>query len=53
MCARPAIREPGVATFALLAIAAGVIVALVWLLRRMLRARKAADPPPPNPAHGS
>ena len=51
--AKAAIREPGVATFALLAIAAGVIVAFVWLLRRMLRARKAAVPRPPYPAHGS
>jgi phosphatidylserine/phosphatidylglycerophosphate/cardiolipin synthase-like enzyme/uncharacterized membrane protein YdjX (TVP38/TMEM64 family) len=47
-----AIRDPGAGTFALLAIAAGVIVALVWTLRRMLRARK-APPPLPSPSHGS
>jgi uncharacterized membrane protein YdjX (TVP38/TMEM64 family)/phosphatidylserine/phosphatidylglycerophosphate/cardiolipin synthase-like enzyme len=51
--AMAAIREPGVATFALLAIAAGIIVALVWALRRMLRARKTAAPRLPNPPHGS
>jgi phosphatidylserine/phosphatidylglycerophosphate/cardiolipin synthase-like enzyme/uncharacterized membrane protein YdjX (TVP38/TMEM64 family) len=48
-----AVRDPGAATFTLLAIAVAVIVALVWSLRRRLRAR---DRPPVallTRAHGS
>jgi uncharacterized membrane protein YdjX (TVP38/TMEM64 family) len=48
-----AIREPGVATFALLAAAGGVLVALVWSVTRMLRARVEAKRGGLPRAHGS
>ena len=48
-----AIRDPGAGTFALLAAAAGLIVALVWILRRKLRARDATTLEAAVPAHGS
>ena len=38
-----AIRDPGAGTFALLAVAVAILVALVWVLRRKLR-RKAPTP---------
>ena len=46
-----AVRSPGPETLGLLAVALALIVALVWLLRRMLRGRARADAPPPKP-HG-
>jgi phosphatidylserine/phosphatidylglycerophosphate/cardiolipin synthase-like enzyme/uncharacterized membrane protein YdjX (TVP38/TMEM64 family) len=48
-----AIREPGVATFALLAAAGAVLVALVWSVTRMLRARVEAKRGGLPHAHGS
>jgi uncharacterized membrane protein YdjX (TVP38/TMEM64 family) len=48
-----AIREPGVGTFALLAAAGAALVALVWILRRGLRARAEATRDPVLNAHGS
>jgi phosphatidylserine/phosphatidylglycerophosphate/cardiolipin synthase-like enzyme/uncharacterized membrane protein YdjX (TVP38/TMEM64 family) len=51
--AAAAIRDPGPGTFALLAAACAAIVALVWAVRRMLRARGAAAPRPLPKAHGS
>ena len=48
-----AIRDPGAGTFALLAVAVAILVALVWVLRRKLR-RKAPPPLTPVPnVHGS
>ena len=48
-----AIRDPGAGTFALLAVAVAILVALVWVLRRKLR-RKAPVPLTPAPnVHGS
>ena len=48
-----AIRDPGAGTFALLAVAVAILVALVWVLRRKLR-RKAPTPLTPVPnVHGS
>lgn len=51
--AAAAIREPDVATFALLAVAGATIVALVWMLRRKLRARAITAPDPMPSGHGS
>jgi uncharacterized membrane protein YdjX (TVP38/TMEM64 family) len=51
--AAAAIRDPGPGTFALLAAACAAIVALVWAVRRMLRARGAAAPGPLPKAPGS
>ena len=48
-----AIRDPGKGTFALLAGAVALIVALVWLLRRKLRARDEKMVDSAVPAHGS
>ena len=48
-----AIREPGVGTFALLAVAGAVLVALVWSLSRTLRARVVAKREGLPHAHGS
>ena len=48
-----AIRDPGAGTFALLAVAVAILVALVWALRRKLR-RRAPVPLTPAPnVHGS
>jgi uncharacterized membrane protein YdjX (TVP38/TMEM64 family) len=47
------IREPGMVTFALLALAAAVIVGLAWLLRRRLRSKTADVSPTAQVAHGS
>jgi flagellar biogenesis protein FliO len=41
-----AVRSPSPDTLGLLAVALALIVALVWTLRRMLRGRARADPPP-------
>jgi uncharacterized membrane protein YdjX (TVP38/TMEM64 family) len=48
-----AIQDPGVTTFALLGIAVAIIVALVWTLRRRLRARNVEPVDTAVPAHGS
>jgi phospholipase D1/2 len=48
-----AVREPGPGSFALLAVALALIVALVFGLRHMLRGRGAADAPPAGAPHGS
>jgi len=48
-----AIREPGVATFLLLGIAVAVIVVLVAMLRRRLRASDVEEDDTAVPAHGS
>jgi uncharacterized membrane protein YdjX (TVP38/TMEM64 family)/phosphatidylserine/phosphatidylglycerophosphate/cardiolipin synthase-like enzyme len=48
-----AIRDPGADTFALLAIAAAVFVALVSVLRRKLRRRDPVALRPASDAHGS
>jgi phosphatidylserine/phosphatidylglycerophosphate/cardiolipin synthase-like enzyme/uncharacterized membrane protein YdjX (TVP38/TMEM64 family) len=48
-----AVRDPGAGTFALLVVAAALVVALVWVLRRKLRARVPSAPPPSPLAHGS
>lgn len=48
-----AVRDPGAWTFALLAGAVALIVALVWALRRRLRARDEMIDEAPVPAHGS
>ena len=52
-----ALRQPGPKTLGLLALALGLVVALVVVLRRMLRARvpgerRQADEPAPSPIHG-
>jgi uncharacterized membrane protein YdjX (TVP38/TMEM64 family) len=47
------IREPGPGTFALLGIAAAVIIALVAVLRRMLHARKTVQARTTSTTHGS
>ena len=48
-----AVRDPGAGTFALLVIAAALIVVLVWALRRKLDARAPSTPEPTRLAHGS
>ena len=52
-----AVRDPGAGTFALLALAVALILALVWTLRRRLGRRAEAEPPQPAKptqlAHGS
>jgi uncharacterized membrane protein YdjX (TVP38/TMEM64 family) len=48
-----AIREPGAGTFALLAVAAAVIVGLAWVLRRKLQRGDPPAMPPAASAHGS
>ena len=48
-----AVRDPGIATFALLVVAVALIVAFVWMLRRKLRARVPTAREPSPVAHGS
>jgi uncharacterized membrane protein YdjX (TVP38/TMEM64 family) len=48
-----AVRQPGPATFALLALAVAFIVLLAWALRRMLARRRADAPPTAGAPHGS
>ncbi|MGE5172141.1 MAG: VTT domain-containing protein [Rudaea sp.] len=48
-----AVRDPGPGTFALLALAAALIVLLAWALRRMLVRRRADAPPAAAALHGS
>jgi hypothetical protein len=47
------VRDPGIATFALLVVAVALIVAFVWMLRRKLRARVPTAHEPSLVAHGS
>ena len=48
-----AIREPGIATFVLVAAAGAALVALVWTITRKLRARADARREPVPQVHGS
>jgi len=48
-----AVREPDLGSLALLGVAVALVVALVWVLRRMLRARQADEAPPSSTPHGS
>ena len=48
-----AIREPGAGTFAWLAVAICIVVALAWVLRRKLQRRGTAAMTPAASAHGS
>jgi len=48
-----AVRAPDIGSLALLGAAVALIVALVWVLRRMLRATPPDETPPKPAAHGS
>jgi phospholipase D1/2 len=48
-----AVREPDVGSLALLGVAVALVIALVCVLRRMLRARQPDEAPSPPTPHGS